>query len=144
MESPTINVTPLIDIVVVLLIVFMVVAPIKPSAFKVKLPSDANHATDAPAQTLVVSVNKDYSIDLNGEKKLATVDDTSGLVTRLREVFELREGSADTSLPSNLEVERTVFIRGRRSLDYGSVAGVVDAVKTAGAFPISLQIDHLD
>ena len=41
-------------------------------------------------------------------------------------------------------IERTVFIKAPRSLDYGSVARVVDAVKLAGAYPISLQIDDLD
>jgi len=40
--------------------------------------------------------------------------------------------------------ERTVFIKAPPTLDYGSVAHVVDAVKLAGAFPISLQLDGLD
>ena len=145
MEHPSINVTPLIDILLVLLIVFMVVAPLKPSAFKVRLPAEEKNATNAPAdpQTLVVSVNDDLSIDLNGEKGLATVEDPSGLVTRLRQVFELREKGQLTPIDQS-HGERTVFIRARKSLGYGHVARAVDAVKLAGAFPISLQIDHLD
>ena len=59
-------------------------------------------------------------------------------------------GSVSTSFASDPErpvsdlAERTVFIKAPRSLDYGSVARVVDAVKMAGAFPISLQIDDLE
>ena len=41
-------------------------------------------------------------------------------------------------------IERTVFIKAPRSLSYGNVARVVDAVKLGGAFPIALQIDSLD
>ncbi|MFN0140118.1 MAG: hypothetical protein ACKVQW_08540 [Pyrinomonadaceae bacterium] len=44
----------------------------------------------------------------------------------------------------NDKIERTVFIKAPKTIDYGSVARVVDAVKLAGAYPISLQIDHLD
>lgn len=151
MERPSINVTPLIDILLVLLIVFMVVAPIKPSAFKVRLPTESNDHLNVPPdpQTLAVIINADLEIDLNGEKAVATVKDTSGLVARLKEVFELRGGRSGSGADSGAPLmsddhERTVFIRAPKSLDYGSVARVVDAVKIAGAHPISLQIDRLN
>jgi len=54
----------------------------------------------------------------------------------------IRSGKPDR--PFNDRIERTVFIKAPRSLDYGSVARVVDAVKVAGAYPISLQIDNLE
>ena len=50
----------------------------------------------------------------------------------------------DPNRPMTDRIERTVFIKAPRSLDYGSVARVVDAVKLAGAYPISLQIDDLE
>jgi biopolymer transport protein ExbD len=42
------------------------------------------------------------------------------------------------------QIEKTVFIKAPRKLDYGSVAKLIDAVKRAGASPVSLQIDALD
>jgi biopolymer transport protein ExbD len=70
------------------------------------------------------------------------------LIQKLRTVFELRtqnqafaEARAGDATP---RIEKTVFIKAPRSLDYGSVAKVVDAVKLGGAEPISLQIDDLE
>ncbi|MEO6052055.1 MAG: hypothetical protein ABIP78_12100, partial [Pyrinomonadaceae bacterium] len=76
----------------------------------------------------------------------------TNLIARLKKVFEERisNGNVSASLaddpnrPANDRIERTVFIKAPRSLVYGSVARVVDAVKLAGAYPISLQIDYLD
>jgi biopolymer transport protein ExbD len=49
-----------------------------------------------------------------------------------------------TDIPENEKIEKTVFIKAPRSIDYGSVVKVIDAVKLAGADPISLQIDDLE
>jgi biopolymer transport protein ExbD len=46
-------------------------------------------------------------------------------------------------LPENEKIEKTVFIKAPRSVDYGRVAKLIDAVNLAGAKPISLQIDDL-
>jgi len=59
-----------------------------------------------------------------------------GLTTRLSEVFRLRDENANS--------QRTVFIKAPKSLSYGTVVLLIDAVKAAGADPISLQIDDLD
>lgn len=154
MTRPHINVTPLIDVLLVLLIIFMVVAPIKPSSFKARVPAEPQPQPigETHPDTLVVTVARDGAIALNREQGLGTASDTSAIVTRLKEVFRerLQEGSVSTSFaddpqrPFSDRVERTVFIKAPRHLDYGSVARVVDAVKVAGAYPISLQIDHLD
>jgi len=48
MNNPHINVTPLIDVLLVLLIIFMVVAPIRPSSFKARIPSEPDRIADAP------------------------------------------------------------------------------------------------
>jgi biopolymer transport protein TolR len=153
MNNPHINVTPLIDVLLVLLIIFMVVAPITPSSFKARIPREPERSTSVAApETLVVVVESGRSLKLNNEKDLGTIDDTQKLVDRLRNVFQQRiengnvsasfAGDPERSMPD--QAERTVFIKAPPTLDYGSVAHVVDAVKLAGAFPISLQLDGLE
>jgi biopolymer transport protein ExbD len=154
MSKPNINVTPLIDVLLVLLIIFMVVAPLKPSGFKTRVPPELQAVKDIPEnpKTLLVIVNTDYSITLNKENNLATVSELSPLVDRLRQVFTARLVNGDVSesfgndpaRPISDKIERTVFIKAPKTIDYGSVTRVVDAVKLAGAYPISLQIDHLE
>ncbi len=151
MNSPSINVTPLIDVLLVLLIIFMVITPLKPSSFKARVPSEPTGEGSTNPESLVVAVEKDKSLRLNLETGLGTVEDTAKLVDRLREVFadRIKNGSVSASFaedpnrPYNDRIERTVFIKADRSADYGSVARVVDAAKLAGAYPISLQIDDL-
>jgi len=154
MNKPNINVTPLIDVLLVLLIIFMVVSPLKPSSFKARVPSEPNPDKEIGVNidTLVAMVDKDGRLRLNTETDMGTTDDPAKLVVRLKDVFNQRMASGnvsetfadDPSRPTPDRIERTVFIKAPRSLDYGSVARVVDAVKLAGAYPISLQIDDLD
>lgn len=131
MNRPEINVTPLIDVLLVLLIIFMVVTPMKPSSFDARIPSEpqSDRSVDVNPDTLVVSSSSDGTIRINRE----TTGDVSA---RLQEIFRLREENANR--------ERTVFIKAPTALDYGSVAKLIDAVKAGGADPISLQIDDLD
>ena len=154
MNKPTINVTPLIDVLLVLLIIFMVVAPLKPSGFKARVPSETKNLEPVVTnpKTLVVIVGANSSLKLNKEPDMGTVGDPSNLINRLKDVFSQRIANGDVSeafaddpnRPTPDRIERTVFIKAPRTLDYGSVARVVDAVKLAGAYPISLQIDELD
>ncbi|MBV9216614.1 MAG: biopolymer transporter ExbD [Acidobacteria bacterium] len=155
MSKPNINVTPLIDVLLVLLIIFMVVAPLKPSSFHARIPSEPI-ADDRPVLThpdvLVVTVDKDLSLTLNGTRDLGTSNDAAPLIDRLKSVFAERTANGSVSgsfanspdRPYSDTTERTVFIKAPRNIDYGSIARVVDAVKLAGAYPISLQIDRLD
>lgn len=137
MNKPDINVTPLIDVLLVLLIIFMVVTPVKPNKFEAKIPSEpTNQQVDSHPNTLIVSIDPSMALALNTEKLDATVAAPDTLIDRLKEVFDTRF--------QNMEFERTVFIKAPKSIDYGSVAKVVDAVKRSGAAPISLQIDRLD
>jgi len=137
MIKPDINVTPLIDVLLVLLIIFMVVTPVKPSKFEAKIPSELkNDNAEPPPQMLIVTVDAKLGLTLNTEKLDASVNTPDALIDRLKEVFEARF--------KNMESERTVFIKAPKSIDYGTVAKVVDAVKQSRAAPISLQIDRLD
>jgi biopolymer transport protein ExbD len=153
MNRPNINVTPLIDVLLVLLIIFMVVSPLKPSTFKTKIPAEPinNKAVTDNPNTLVVTVNADSTLSLNQQSAGTTIE-SAALVTLLKDTFTARivngnisESFADDpERPTSDRIERTVFIKAPKSISYGSVARVVDAAKLAGAYPISLQIDRLD
>ncbi len=144
--SPNINVTPLIDVLLVLLIIFMVISPLKPSRFEAKVPAEPKEEQQQNAKpnplTLVVSVNKaDMKISLNNDP-FGDISDPSALTTELSRIFKDRENNGVFREGTN-EVEKTVFIKSPRSVRYGEVVSVIDAVKQAGAQPIGLQIDDL-
>ena len=153
MTKPNINVTPLIDVLLVLLIIFMVVSPLKPSSFKARVPAESQNDPNVAVNinTLVAVVESDDSLRLNNESNLGTTADTAKLTERLKTVFAERVANGqiserfanDSERPAADRIERTVFIKAPRSIGYGEVARVVDAVKLAGAYPISLQIDDL-
>ena len=137
MNQPEINVTPLIDVLLVLLIIFMVITPIKPSSFETRIPSEpADETTIAPhPNTIVLSYDSSEVIRINHEEPTYSIDEPAPISVRLRTIFKLREENAND--------ERTVFIKAPTGLDYGTVVRMIDAAKAGGADPISLQIDGL-
>lgn len=152
--KPFINVTPLIDVLLVLLIIFMVVAPLKQFRFATKLPSppDTKDQHLPPnINTLVVTIGTDHTLKLNFDD-MGTVEDTGKLSAKLFEVFQLRtqnhaysaEMLSRADVPNDLRIEKTVFIKAPRSINYGEVVKVIDGIKVAGATPIGLQLDDLN
>lgn len=144
--TPSINVTPLIDILLVLLIIFMAISPLKPARFEAKVPAepkpeDAQVNPRPNPLTLVVSIENNLKIKLNQED-MGDVTDTSTLSGKLSQVYKEREANGTFREGTN-EVEKTIFIKAPRSIKYGDVVKVIDAVKVAGAQPIGLQIDDL-
>ncbi|HLL73845.1 MAG TPA: biopolymer transporter ExbD [Pyrinomonadaceae bacterium] len=152
---PSINVTPLIDVLLVLLIIFMVITPLRPARFKALVPEEPSprqqHLSPDPL-TLVVAINRAGAVSLNGGEPLGTTGEMSKLSVELAATFRrrleagtFRRGVIDPSaLPEGERVEKTVFVKAPRSISYGEVARVIDAVKGAGANPVGLQIDELE
>ena len=151
--TPVINVTPLIDVLLVLLIIFMVVAPIKPHRFETKLPAPPQNTPDVNPNpwTLVVSIQPDRTLMLNSLSDMGTIDDMTPLNSKLREVFAERlqnrayrpDMISRFDLSERERIEKTVFIKAPRNFPYGEVTRVIDGLKGIGASPIGLQLDNL-
>lgn len=153
--QPYINVTPLIDVLLVLLIIFMVVTPLKPSRFQADIPTQRDPNEDLSKLkpnplTLVVSIAPDLSIKLN-QDSLGSVNDPSPLAQKLALTFQQRKEQRAykigmenrTDLKEDERIEKTVFVKAPRALHYGDVVKVIDAIKGAGANPVGLQVDDL-
>jgi biopolymer transport protein TolR len=116
-----INVTPLADVMLVLLIIFMVVTPMLKTGVDVKVP-EADHPAKHPDddRTLVLSLREDGTFFLN-QDSVARED----LFTKLSTVMESR-------------AEKVLFIKAGELLDYGDVLGVMDLCRRAGAEEVAL------
>jgi biopolymer transport protein TolR len=113
-----INVTPLVDVVLVLLIIFMVVTPLLEKDIQVRVPDeDTEVIPDPDPNQIVVSVEESGSIKLNSE----LVDDAS-YVERMRRV-----------LAAKAPDERLVFFIPEEKSNYGRVVFALDGARTAGA-----------
>jgi biopolymer transport protein ExbD len=152
---PYINVTPLIDVLLVLLIIFMVVTPLKPSRFKADIPTQRDPNEDLSKLkpnplTLVVSISPDLQIKLN-QDSLGSVNDTAPLAQKLAQTFKERKDQRAykigmenrQDLKEDDRIEKTVFVKAPRAAKYGDVVKVIDAIKGAGASPVGLQVDDL-
>ncbi|HEX3184178.1 MAG TPA: biopolymer transporter ExbD [Pyrinomonadaceae bacterium] len=153
--EPYINVTPLIDVLLVLLIIFMVVTPLKPSRFKADIPTQRDPNEDLSKLkpnplTLVVTIGSDLSLKLN-QDALGSVNETAPLAQRLSAVFQQRKDTrayrvgyeTRTDVKEEDRIEKTVFVKAPRATKYGDVVKVIDAIKGAGASPVGLQVDDL-
>ena len=128
-----INVTPMIDVLLVLLIIFMVIQPRREAQFESNIPQKPQENVKdemvPPADLLMVE------IDLPGG-----LDQTVRLNSKPMSLIELGD-----TLKNLLEQrpDKTVFIKGPKEKQYGDVVHVIDTVKGAGAERVGLQIDFL-
>ncbi len=151
---PFINVTPLIDVLLVVIIIFLVITPLKPSRFKADIPSQRDPNEDVSKLkpnplTLVVTISMDLQLKLN-QDVMGSVNDPGALAAKLQQTFQQRReqhaykvGMETSNLPEEQKIEKTVFVKAPRALHYGEVVKVIDAIKGAGASPVGLQVDDL-
>jgi biopolymer transport protein TolR len=116
-----INVTPFVDVMLVLLIVFMVTAPLLTVGIPVELPETRSSDTLSDDQApLVVTVQEDGSVSLQ-----KNIMDEDTLIARLQAI-----------VVENPSVE--LYVRGDRRVPYGTVIGVMDMIKSAGMSRVKL------
>jgi biopolymer transport protein TolR len=121
-----VNVVPLIDILLVLLVIFMII-PHRQVGLQASLPQQASDpAPVAPPEPILVQVASDGSLRINGS--VVQLDDLRG---RLEQIFALR-------------AHRVAFLQGDRSLEFQVVAQVLDLMHVAGASPIGLLSSELE
>ncbi len=129
--KPDMNVTPLVDVVLVLLIIFMVLAPVMTEAFNVRLPpkddkdEQLDQVNDAD-QPLVLAVADDGSIEVN-----TVAIEREEIPERLRRMFNAR--------PDNV-----LYLDGADEAQYGHVLTAVDLARQAGASPVVMITKKLE
>ncbi len=121
-----INVTPLVDVMLVLLIIFMVTAPMMMQGVNVNLPKTTTKNIKTPEEPLILTINKEKEIFL--EKHLVELD---GLESKISKIFENRK-------------EKEILLRADKDVPYGFVIKVVAKVKGAGIDKLGMVTEPLD
>jgi len=115
-----INVTPFVDVMLVLLIVFMVTAPLLTVGVPIELPESRGQQLQTNKEPLTISVQKDGKVYIQ-----ETEVQLSDLATRLRAI-------------AKSGYEETIFVRGDKGIDYGTVMKVMSRIKAGGFKKVSL------
>src|SRR5579862_1329769 len=122
-----VNVVPLIDILLVLLVIFMVI-PDQQKGLKAELPNQESSRPEVVAAStpIIVQVQSDGGLKIN-----QTAVAPGELRPRLEQIFALRE-------------HRVAFLQGERSVEFQTMAAVLDEMQSAGASPVGLLTSELE
>jgi len=120
-----INITPLVDVVLVLLVIFMITEPVLQSGIEVNVPKTRT-VKMITEQRMVVTIDRDQQIFLNDQP------------INIHELpTKLRAGGGDPA-------HKSIFLRSDERVPFGAFAGVMDAVKQAGITNVSIVTQPLD
>lgn len=116
-----INVTPFVDVMLVLLVIFMVTAPLMMQGFDVKVPATEAPSIESPEERLIITINAEGKIFID-EYEVSLED----LTPKLRSIY------------ANRQDQKGVFLRADKSLPYDTVVKVMGRIRKAGIEDIGL------